>query len=170
MVSEGFRYSHYLDFGKNMQTITMEAIAMGSEIPRLHKLLHSRLVTKVVKSSGLWYGFKGRVEWCACFVSWCGDQCGYIKAGAMRKFWCVPDGINWFKSHHRWQSRGYTPAAGDIIFFDWGGNGTQAHVGLEEKVDGRYVYTIEGNNGNAVRRQKYRVGYYEIYGYGVPNY
>ena len=25
-----------------------------------------------------WYGFESRVEWCACFVSWCADQCGYI--------------------------------------------------------------------------------------------
>lgn len=82
----------------------------------------------------------------------------------------MPDEINWFKSHHRWQPRNYTPTAGDIIFFDWGRNGTQDHVGLVEKVDGGYVYTIEGNSGNAVGRQKYRVGYYEIYGYGVPNY
>ena len=22
-----------------------------------------------------WYGFSERVEWCACFVSWCADQC-----------------------------------------------------------------------------------------------
>ena len=24
-----------------------------------------------------WYGFSSRVEWCACFVSWCADQCGF---------------------------------------------------------------------------------------------
>ena len=23
-----------------------------------------------------WYGFGSRVEWCACFVSWCADPCG----------------------------------------------------------------------------------------------
>ena len=135
----------------------------------------TQVASKQIGNSGgrkfwSWYGFKGRVEWCACFVSWCGDQCGYIKAGVMPKFSYVPDGINWFKSRHRWQSRSYTPAAGDVIFFDWGGNGTQDHVGLVEKVDGGYVYTIEGNSGDAVLRQKYRVGYYEIYGYGVPNY
>ena len=25
-----------------------------------------------------WYGFSYRVEWCACFVSWCANECGYI--------------------------------------------------------------------------------------------
>ena len=25
-----------------------------------------------------WYGFGSRVEWCACFVSWCANECGYI--------------------------------------------------------------------------------------------
>ncbi len=28
-----------------------------------------------------WYGFSSRVEWCAIFVSWCADQCGYLDAG-----------------------------------------------------------------------------------------
>jgi len=28
-----------------------------------------------------WYGFESRVEWCACFVSRCADQCGYIDSG-----------------------------------------------------------------------------------------
>ena len=27
-----------------------------------------------------WYGFNSRVEWCACFVSWCANECGYIDA------------------------------------------------------------------------------------------
>lgn len=22
-----------------------------------------------------WYGFESRVEWCACFVSWCANEC-----------------------------------------------------------------------------------------------
>lgn len=117
-----------------------------------------------------WYGFNGRVEWCACFVSWCGNQCGYTKAGIVPKFSYVPSGVNWFKSKGQWQKRTYTPAPGDIIFFDWGGNGSQDHVGIVEEVEGGYVCTIEGNSGDAVRRQKYRIGYYEILGYGVPKY
>lgn len=70
MVSEGFIYSYYLDFGKNMKIITMAAIAMGLEIPRLRKLLHSRLVTKMVKSSGS--GMASRVEWNGVLASYHG--------------------------------------------------------------------------------------------------
>ena len=33
-----------------------------------------------------WYGFSGRVEWCACFVSWCANECGYIENGIIPKF------------------------------------------------------------------------------------
>ena len=28
-----------------------------------------------------WYGFNSRVEWCACFVSWCFNECGYLDSG-----------------------------------------------------------------------------------------
>ena len=93
----------------------------------------------------------------------------------MPKFSFVPDGINWFKSHHRWQSRNYKPAAGDVIFFDWGGNGTQDHVGIVEKVDNGYVYTIEGNtstsndaNGGKVMRRTRTKS--TIIGVGRPDY
>ena len=41
-----------------------------------------------------WYGFEGRVEWCACFVSWCADQCGYIESGIIQKFAGCVDGSN----------------------------------------------------------------------------
>lgn len=70
-----------------------------------------------------WYGFDGRVEWCACFVSWCADQCGYIESGIIPKFAGCVDGSNWFKGNGQWQDRNYEPQAGDIIFFDWEGDG-----------------------------------------------
>lgn len=117
-----------------------------------------------------WYGYKSHVAWCACFVSWCADQCGYLKAGVMPKYSNVHVGSKWFKDHNQWQKRSYTPASGDIIFFDWDGNGSCDHVGIVEAVDKGYVCTIEGNSSNAVRRRKYKVGQSNIYGYGVPKY
>lgn len=117
-----------------------------------------------------WYGFDNRVEWCACFVSWCADQCGYIDAGIIPKFSLCSSGASWFARNGQFQDGSYVPAAGDIIFFDWGGNGDVDHVGIVESVvDGR-VYTIEGNSGDRCRRRNYSIGYYEIYGYGVPVY
>lgn len=117
-----------------------------------------------------WYGFEGRVEWCACFVSWCADQCGYIESGIILKFAGCVDGSNWFKGNGQWKDRNYEPQAGDIIFFDWEGDGETDHVGIVEKCENGVVYTVEGNSGDACRQKQYTVGSSSIYGYGVPAY
>ena len=117
-----------------------------------------------------WYGFEGRVEWCACYVSWCADQCGYIESGIIPKFAGCVDGANWFKGNGQWQDRNYEPQAGDIIFFDWEGDGETDHVGIVEKCENGVVYTVEGNSGDACRQKQYTVGSSSIYGYGVPAY
>ena len=117
-----------------------------------------------------WYGFEGRVEWCACFVSWCADQCGYIESGLIPKFAGCVDGSNWFKGNGQWQDRSYEPQAGDIIFFDWEGDGETDHVGIVEKCENGVVYTVEGNSGDACRQRSYPVGSSVIYGYGLPAY
>ena len=117
-----------------------------------------------------WYGFDGRVEWCACFVSWCADQCGYIESGIIPKFSGCVDGANWFKGNGQWQDRNYEPQAGNIIFFDWEGDGETDHVGIVEKCENGVVYTVEGNSGDACRQNQYTVGSSSIYGYGVPAY
>lgn len=117
-----------------------------------------------------WYGFDNRVEWCACFVSWCADQCGYVDAGIIPKFALCSDGAAWFARNGQFQDGSYVPASGDIIFFDWRGNGDVDHVGIVESVVNGTVYTIEGNSGDACRRRSYSIGYYEIYGYGTPLY
>ena len=117
-----------------------------------------------------WYGFNSRVEWCACFVSWCADQCGYIESGLVPKFAGCVDGANWFKSNGKWQDRTYEPKVGDIIFFDWEGDGTTDHVGIVEKCENGTVYTVEGNSSDACKQRQYAVGSSNIYGYGIPAY
>lgn len=114
-----------------------------------------------------WYGFSSHVDWCAIFVSWCADQCGYIETGIVPKFAVVGDGASWFKTRHRWSGRGYKPNPGDIIFFDYEQDGVLDHVGIVESCDGRIVTTIEGNSGNACRRNSYGVGNAQIAGYGL---
>lgn len=117
-----------------------------------------------------WYGFNSRVEWCACFVSWCADQCGYIESGLVPKFAGCVDGANWFTLNGKWQDRTYEPKTGDIIFFDWEGDGTTDHVGIVEKCENGTVYTVEGNSGDACKQRQYAVGSSNIYGYGIPAY
>ena len=117
-----------------------------------------------------WYGFYDRVEWCACFVSWCANKCGYIKDGIIPKFAVVGHGMSWFKNRDQWQGRGYHPKPGDIIFFDWDGDGLGNHVGIVESSDDTYVYTIEGNSGDRCRRRTYFISSSMIMGYGIPAY
>lgn len=117
-----------------------------------------------------WYGFSGRVEWCACFVSWCANECGYIDDGVVPKFAGCGNGVQWFKNRDQWANRSIEPTAGMIIFFDWDGDGSANHVGIVEKCENSVVYTIEGNSGDACKRKQYTVGSSLILGYGVPEY
>ena len=125
-----------------------------------------------------WYGFNSRVEWCACFVSWCANECGYIDTGVIPKFAGCVTGSQWFKDRGLWQGNDYEPRPGDVIFFDWndpGGvsgpqDGLTDHVGIVEKVENGFVYTVEGNSGDSCRERRYSIGHYEIYGYGTPAY
>ena len=118
-----------------------------------------------------WYGFDSRVEWCACFVSWCANEAGYIETGVIPKFAaCQSQGVAWFKERGQWQDGGYTPAPGEIIFFDWGGDGSADHVGIVESVADGSVNTIEGNSGDTCRQKSYAIGSSVIYGYGIPAY
>lgn len=121
-------------------------------------------------------GFESRVEWCACFVSWCANECGYIDADIIPKTASCVSGESWFRARDQWQDSSYTPNPGDIIYFDWdkvetnGQDGITDHVGIVEKVEGGYIYTIEGNSGDRVSNNAWAVGYYEIYGFGIPVY
>ena len=117
-----------------------------------------------------WYGFNSRVEWCACFVSWCANECGYIDAGVIPKFAGCVLGSQWFKDRGQWQDGSFTPEAGHIIFFDWEGDGETDHVGIVERVENGTVYTVEGNSGDACRQNSYSIGSSVIYGYGIPAY
>lgn len=117
-----------------------------------------------------WYGYDSRVSWCACFVSWCADQCGLIESGAVPRFSGCTDGIAWFQSQGKWEAAGSTPTAGMLIFFDWEGDGESDHVGIVEKCEGGRVYTVEGNSSDAVRQRNYTINDSCIMGYGVVAY
>lgn len=115
-----------------------------------------------------WYGFNGRVEWCACFVSWCINQAGYSEP---RFSGCTSGGMAWFQSHGQWATRGYSDLApGDLIFFDWDNSGDADHVGIVIGTDGTKVYTVEGNSGDACKIKSYSLDYGCILGYGLMNW
>ena len=115
-----------------------------------------------------WYGFTSRVEWCACFVSWCYGQMGLSEP---RFSACQSQGIPWFQSHGQWGGRDYANIApGDAIFFDWDLDGSADHVGIVVGTDGSRVYTVEGNSGDACKIKSYSLTYECIKGYGLMNW
>ena len=115
-----------------------------------------------------WYGFSSRVEWCACFVSWCYGQMGLSEP---RFAACQSQGIPWFQSHGQWGGRDYANIApGDAIFFDWDLDGSADHVGIVVGTDGSRVYTVEGNSGDACKIKSYSLTYECIKGYGLMNW
>ena len=115
-----------------------------------------------------WYGFTSRVEWCACFVSWCYGQMGLSEP---RFSACQAQGIPWFQSHGQWGGRDYANIApGDAIFFDWDLDGSADHVGIVVGTDGSRVFTVEGNSGDACKIKSYSLTYECIKGYGLMNW
>ena len=115
-----------------------------------------------------WYGFNSRVEWCACFVSWCYNQAGKSEP---RFAGCEWQGVPWFQSRGQWGARGYENIApGDAIFFDWDLDGVADHVGLVLGRDGSRVYTVEGNSGDTCKIKSYDLNYQCIKGYGLMNW
>ena len=115
-----------------------------------------------------WYGFNSRVEWCACFVSWCYNQAGKSEP---RFAGCEWQGVPWIQSRGQWGARGYENIApGDAIFFDWDLDGVADHVGLVLGRDGSRVYTVEGNSGDACKIKSYDLNYQCIKGYGLMNW
>ena len=114
-----------------------------------------------------WYGFDYRVEWCATYVSWVLNQAGYSEPKFAA---CQSQGIPYFSSNGRWAGREYKDIApGDVIFFDWEGDGNSDHVGIVIGTDGSRVYTVEGNSGDACKVRDYDLNSSVIMGYGLMN-
>jgi len=108
-----------------------------------------------------WAGLSSRCEWCALFVSWCGDQTGLRAAGKIPYFSFVSDGVSFYKNKDLWIDGSEVNSSncdkiiypGMIIFFDWEPDGKPNHVGIVKKVENGYIYTVEGNSSDAVRER-----------------
>ena len=123
---------------------------------------------------GEWYGWNG-VAWCAIFVSYC-----FYKAGmklppiqSSKGFAYCPYGVKYYKDRGKLDKN---PKVGDIVFFDWQGDGVSDHVGIVEKVLGNNkIVSIEGNtsfnnnsNGGEVMRRTRKLSL--IQGFAHPAY
>lgn len=125
-----------------------------------------------------WYGMDD--NWCAMFVSYCANKCGFIESGVMPKTASVAAMKQWYINRNLFQpaGNGYEPKAGDVIIF---GNG-MSHTGIVTGYDSdtKTVTTIEGNSGRSsatpyhkgshVKEHHYPLTYAKIAGYGTPQY
>ena len=119
------------------------------------------------------YGVNG-TAWCCQFVWWVFKHAGAAALfyGGKKTAYC-PTLMNYYKKQGQFVTKNFKP--GDIIFFDFNGNGQPDHVGIVEKVSGNKIYTIEGNtstsndaNGGSVMRRTRTAK--TILGAGRPNY
>ncbi len=81
-----------------------------------------------------WYGFNSRVEWCACFVSWCYNQAGKASRALPGASHRAYPGSSHAGNGARGAMRISPPAT--LSFFDWDGDGSADHVGLVIGTDG----------------------------------
>lgn len=110
---------------------------------------------------GEWYGWQG--GWCTTFVLWCYNQAGKNLSVNLYGGNITPTGgncnsmISWYQNKGRYHKRsdGYSPKSGDLVFFDWSGNGSSQHVGIVDYVSGSTVYTVEGNCSGKVKAREY---------------
>lgn len=111
-------------------------------------------------------GGKGN-PWCAMFVFWCAQKAN-IGQDVIRNSTVANPGTFGVSYHAKGS---YRPQKGDLIFFKYANSKANFdHVGLVAGVDASFVYTVEGNNNDRVRKVRYPLNYADIKGYGVPNY
>ena len=83
--------------------------------------------------------------WCGAFVSWVYDQAGMrIKGGGLTKgFVGCPYAVANVK---KWGTIVTQPQEGDVVFYDWQGDGKFDHTGIfQEHIGNGEFWAIEGN-------------------------
>lgn len=121
------------------------------------------------------YKVKYTDAWCATYVSAVGVKMGLTDI-ILPECSCVRM-IALYQKAGRWmEDDAYTPAPGDVIFYDWqdtgvGDNkGAADHVGLVCAVSAGKITVIEGNKSDAVGYRSININGRYIRGYGLPDY
>lgn len=113
------------------------------------------------------YAIKLSDEWCDAFVSACAIACGAVDIIGTEVG--VPKHVDIFKNKGIWLGR-VKPQPGDVIVFDWDGNGSGDHIGYVYSFDGNYIITIEGNYNEEVAKRTITYNHPVILGYARPKY
>ena len=122
---------------------------------------------------GDWYG-SPYGDWCAMFASFC---IHYAGVEDMPLNWGCRTWIAELEPHDRYRpaqgEEPYSPQVGDLIFYDWEGDGLSDHVGLvaelipETEDEPARLMAIEGNSDSKVQSVTYDLDDPVILGYGL---
>lgn len=87
--------------------------------------------------------------WCCVFIWWLFAHLGAsdLFCGGTKTAYC-PFVLNYAKEHGRFVTN---YQRGDLVLFDWDGDGVADHIGLVTGTSGASVLTIEGNVDESVR-------------------
>ena len=105
------------------------------------------------------HGMTSATPWCAGFVDYILENCGdydkvadwYKNVG--NKLYC-PDVYASAQSANAVVDASQAQA-GDLVLFDWEGDGTKDHIGIVTDVSGGVIRTIEGNTSDQVAQREY---------------
>lgn len=131
-----------------------------SDISKLNAAFYAEIGTREnprgsnnVKYNTDYYGHEvsgDNYAWCCAFIWWVFRKCGLAMTFcAGNKTAYCPFVVNWARAHNRWVTSGYQ--LGDILLYDWNGDGLADHIGWCAGVAGGYAKSIEGNSSDAVR-------------------
>ena len=94
----------------------------------------------------------GAYPWCCVFIWWLFWKAGLSAefCGGAKTAYC-PFVVNFARNTGRWITDAhYQP--GDLLLYDWGGDGEADHIGLCVEWYGTFGVAIEGNTGDAVQQ------------------
>lgn len=123
------------------------------------------------------YKVNTKDAWCAIFVSLVN-----VLSGGSNVSTSFPISINCedmickFKNKKRWKVNDGTfiPQYGDVVFYDWNGNGKAQHVGIITNVTAGTsnitLTVIEGNYSNQVKNRTVKLDSKQIIGFGLPRF
>ena len=102
--------------------------------------------------------------WCSLFATWVWRKSGVN----IPQYAFTGDVYTWGQQHHLAYGKNSLDQVrpGDVLLFGTGpqNTNTSTHIGIVESVDGNTVHTIEGNSGDAVRRQTHTLSSSTFYG------
>ncbi|WP_280420293.1 CHAP domain-containing protein [Nocardia carnea] len=103
--------------------------------------------------------------WCASFTSYVWEKAGYEVDWTNKNY--VPAIWNDAKANLETATADQAEP-GDLIIFDWQGDGNPDHIGIVESVSGNTIRTIEGNSSDQVRSNTYQMGNADLVGVVKP--